>query len=90
MTEFVRTEDSNFEGLLNFDYSANYHEWQDLRMHYIDEGPRDGPVMLLLHGMPTWSFLYRDILPILVSAGYRCIAPDHMGFGRSDKPTDIH
>lgn len=59
-------------------------------MHYLDEGPRDGPVMLLLHGMPTWSYLYRDIIPPLVSAGYRCIAPDHLGFGKSDKPLDIH
>ena len=59
-------------------------------MHYVDEGPRDAPVMLLLHGMPTWSFLYRHIMPPLLAAGYRCIAPDHMGFGRSDKPTDIH
>ena len=59
-------------------------------MHYVDEGPKDGPVMLLLHGMPTWGYLYRDIIPILVQAGFRCIAPDHMGFGRSDKPTDLH
>ena len=59
-------------------------------MHYIDEGPPDAPVMLLLHGMPTWSYLYRSMIPDLVAAGYRCIAPDHMGFGRSDKPTDIH
>ena len=54
----------------------------------MDEGPVDGPVMLLLHGMPTWSYLYRDMIPLLVDAGFRCIAPDHMGFGRSDKPTD--
>lgn len=90
MTHMVRTPEANFENLPNFAYPANYHRWQDLRMHYIDEGPRDGPVMLLLHGMPTWSFLYRDMIPGLVQAGYRCIAPDHMGFGRSDKPTDIH
>ncbi|MEM7097804.1 MAG: alpha/beta fold hydrolase, partial [Pseudomonadota bacterium] len=90
MTEFVRTADENFAGLVGFDYKPNYHQWQDLRMHYIDEGPADGPVMLLLHGMPTWSFLYRDMIPGLVDAGFRCIAPDHIGFGRSDKPTDIH
>ena len=90
MTDFERTSDANFENLDNFPFAPNYHEWQDLRMHYIDEGPKDGPVMLLLHGMPTWSYLYRDIIPPLVSAGYRCIAPDHMGFGRSDKPVDIH
>ncbi|MDA1076422.1 MAG: alpha/beta fold hydrolase [Proteobacteria bacterium] len=90
MTEFVRTPDENFRALANFNYLPQYHAWQDLRMHYVDEGPRDGPVMLLMHGMPTWGFLYRDMIPLLVSAGFRCIAPDHMGFGRSDKPTDIH
>ena len=90
MTDFVRTDDANFADLPGFPYAPNYHPWQDLRMHYIDEGPRDGPVMLLLHGMPTWAFLYRDMIPGLVAAGYRCIAPDHMGFGRSDKPTDTH
>lgn len=90
MTEMVRTSEENFENLPNFPYLPNYHQWQDLRMHYVDEGPKDAPVMLLMHGMPTWSFLYRDMITGLVQAGYRCIAPDHMGFGRSDKPTDIH
>jgi haloalkane dehalogenase len=90
MTEYVRTPDENFADLANFAYEPHYHTWGDLRMHYVDEGPRDGPVMLLLHGMPTWAFLYRDIIPALVDAGFRCIAPDHMGFGRSDKPTDIY
>lgn len=59
-------------------------------MHYVDAGPANGPVMLLLHGMPTWSYLYRTMIPAFAAAGYRCIAPDHLGFGRSDKPTDIH
>ena len=90
MTDFVRTAEENFVDLPDFPYAPNYHQWQDLRMHYVDEGPRDGPVMLLLHGMPTWAFLYRDMIPGLTAAGYRCIAPDHIGFGRSDKPTDIH
>lgn len=90
MTDKVRTADSNFEDLPGFAFTPNYHQWQDLRMHYVDEGPKDGPVMLLMHGMPTWSYLYRNMIPGLVKAGYRCIAPDHMGFGRSDKPTDIH
>ncbi len=90
MTEFVRTAEENFVGLKGFAFEPHYHQWQDLRMHYLDEGPKDGPVALLCHGMPTWSYLYRDIIPELVAAGYRCIAPDHMGFGRSDKPTDIH
>lgn len=90
LTEYVRSPDENFENLPSFSFGPNFHDWQDLRLHYIDEGPSDGPVMLLLHGMPTWSFLYRDVIPVLVGAGYRCIAPDHMGFGRSDKPTDPH
>jgi haloalkane dehalogenase len=90
MTDFVRTADEHFDALRDFNYPPNYHQWQDLRMHYVDEGPKNGPVMLLMHGMPTWSYLYRDMIPPLVAAGYRCIAPDHMGFGRSDKPTDIH
>jgi len=90
MTDFIRTPDSNFADLKDFPFEPHYHQWQDLRMHFLDEGPKDGPVMLLLHGMPTWSYLYRNIIPPLVDAGYRCIAPDHIGFGRSDKPTDIH
>ena len=90
MTDFVRTPEENFLDLADFVHEPHYHEWQDLRVHYVDEGPRDGPVMLLLHGMPTWAYLYRDMIPPLVAAGYRCIAPDHAGFGRSDKPTDIH
>ena len=90
MTEFLRTPEANFANLADFDFSPHYHQWQDLRVHYLDEGPRDGPVMLLLHGMPTWSYLYRHVIPPLAAAGYRCIAPDHLGFGKSDKPTDIH
>ena len=62
MTEFIRTPDQNFEELTDYPYVPNYHEWQDMRMHYLDEGPIDGPVMLLLHGMPTWSYLYRDFI----------------------------
>jgi haloalkane dehalogenase len=90
LTDYLRTPDENFHDLADYPFASHYHDWQDLRMHYLDEGPRDGPVMLLLHGMPTWSYLYRDIIPPLVAAGFRCIAPDHMGFGKSDKPTDIH
>lgn len=88
MTDFCRTPDSNFDALEDYDFEPHYHEWGDLRMHYLDEGPSDGPVMLLVHGMPTWSYLYRDFIPKLASAGFRCIAPDHFGFGKSDKPTD--
>jgi pimeloyl-ACP methyl ester carboxylesterase len=58
------------------------------QLHYIDEGPREAPAVVLLHGNPTWGFLYRNFIPPLIGAGYRVVAPDHLGFGRSDKPTD--
>ncbi len=90
MTQYLTTPATNFEGLASYEFEPHYHRWQDMQMHYLDEGPRDGPVMLLMHGMPTWSYLYRDVIPPLVAAGFRCIAPDHLGFGKSDKPTDIH
>ncbi len=89
MTEFIQTPEANFANLKDYPFAPHFHAWQDLRMHYLDEGPRDGPVALLMHGMPSWSYLYRTIIPPLVAAGYRCIAPDHLGFGKSDKPTDI-
>ena len=85
---FIRTPDENFAGLADFSFEPHYADIEGLRMHYIDEGPHDGPVALLLHGMPTWSYLYRFVIPVLRDAGFRCIAPDHIGFGRSDKVTD--
>jgi haloalkane dehalogenase len=85
---YVRTSDANFDALAEFPYEPHYISIDGLRMHYVDEGRRDGPVALMVHGMPTWSYLYRHIIPILVEAGYRCVAPDHIGFGRSDKVTD--
>lgn len=88
MDHFYRTPDEAFTNLPEFPFEPNYIEWDGLRTHYLDEGPRDGPVALLLHGEPTWSYLYRKMIPPLVAAGYRCIAPDHIGFGRSDKITD--
>ena len=89
----LRTPDDRFEAWLDFPFAPNYADVLDgasgtLRMHYVDEGPRDGHVMLMLHGMPTSSYLYRRMIPALVDAGYRCIAPDHIGFGRSDKVLD--
>ena len=83
MTQFVRTADEHFANLPNFHFAPNYHSWQDLRMHYLDEGPKDGPVMLLLHGMPTWSFLYRDVIPVLVA---RAIAVLRQTTWASDDP----
>ena len=85
MVEIYRTPDVAFDGLDDFAFKSNYIEWEGLRTHFIDEGPRDGPVALLLHGEPTWSYLYRKMIPPLVKSGYRCVAPDHIGFGRSDK-----
>ena len=90
VTEFLRSDDSHFDALDDWPYEPRYHQWKDMRVHYVDVGPADGPVMLLLHGMPTWGYLYRTMIPQLVEAGYRCIAPDHLGFGRSDKPTDAN
>lgn len=90
MTDYIRTPENAFNTIKDFPFEPNYLNWHDLRVHYLDEGPKDGPVMLLVHGMPTWSYLYRHMIPPLVAAGYRCIAPDHLGFGRSDKPSDVH
>lgn len=88
----VRTPDEHFENLSGYPYAPNYAEIDDLdggslRVHYLDEGPADGPVVLLMHGEPTWSYLYRNVIPVLVAAGHRVIVPDLVGFGRSDKPT---
>lgn len=85
---FLSTPDAAFENLAGYSFAPNYLEVEGLRLHYVDEGPRDGPVALLMHGMPTWSFLNRHIIRGLVDAGYRCIAADHIGFGRSDKVID--
>ncbi len=90
-----RTPDECFVGLPGYPFAPRYADvapldepdLAPLRMHYLDEGPPDGPVVLLLHGQPTWSYLYRTVIPVLVEAGLRVIAPDNIGFGRSDKPS---
>jgi len=87
--EFVRTPSGCFEGLQRFDYELKTVEIDGLRQGYVDEGPANAPVVLLLHGQPTWAFLYRKMIPVLVDAGYRAIAMDHLGMGFSDKPIDI-
>ena len=86
--EVVRTPDSQFENLPDYDFEPNYVDVEGYRIHYVDEGPRDGQVVLLMHGQPSWSYLYRHMIPLLSDAGYRVIAPDNVGFGKSDKPTD--
>jgi haloalkane dehalogenase len=86
--EFVRTPTACFDSLDGYDFEPNYVNVAGLRYHYVDEGPRDGEVILMLHGQPSWSYLYRKMIPVLAEAGYRVIAPDHIGMGRSDKPVD--
>jgi haloalkane dehalogenase len=86
--EFVRTPDERFVDLADFPYEPAFVEVDGLRMGYVDVGPAATPVVLLLHGEPTWSYLYRRMIPPLVEAGFRCVAPDLIGFGRSDKPVD--
>jgi len=81
----VRTPDEAFENLPDFPFEPQYVVVDGLRMHYIDEGPPEAPPVLLLHGEPTWSYLYRHMIPPLAAAGYRVVAPDLIGFGRSDK-----
>ena len=87
MRDCVRTPDSRFESLPDYDFAPHYVDIDGMRMHYVDEGPRDGEVVLLLHGEPSWSYLYRHMIPPLRDAGLRVIAPDLIGFGKSDKPT---
>jgi haloalkane dehalogenase len=84
----LRTPDARFENLPDYDFEPHYMDVDALRMHYVDEGPRDGPVVLLLHGEPSWSYLYRHMIPPLRDAGFRVIAPDLIGFGKSDKPVE--
>jgi haloalkane dehalogenase len=81
----LRTPDEQFSGLHDYNFKPHYLMVQDLRLHYVDEGPADASPILLLHGEPSWSYLYRKIIPILAQDGYRVIAPDLVGFGRSDK-----
>lgn len=87
--QFVRTPDKHFENLPDWPYAYQYIEIDGLRQAYAEAGPADGPVVLLLHGQPSWSYLYRKMMPVLAEAGYRAIAMDHLGMGRSDKPIDI-
>ena len=94
--DVYRTPDERFAGLPGYDFKPHYFEMYgmvdhgaSLRMHYLEEGPAQGDPVLLLHGEPTWSFLYRKMIRPLADAGYRVIAPDYFGFGRSDKPQGL-
>ena len=88
----LRTPEDRFAGLADFDYAPHYCELDDddggtLRVAWVQDGPPDGDPILMLHGEPSWSYLYRTMMPVLADAGYRVICPDLVGFGRSDKPT---
>src|ERR1041384_2938682 len=90
--KFLRTPEECFEHLPGYAFPPRYELIPDddggkLRMHYVDEGPRNGAAVLLLHGEPSWSYLYRKMIPPLVAAGLRAVAPDLVGFGKSDKPS---
>lgn len=92
--EVLRTSEERFEELPDFPYDPNYvlveNPWGPLlRMHHIDEGPTDGPTVVMLHGEPTWSYMYRNLIPPLARAGFRVLVPDLIGFGRSDKPAAV-
>lgn len=90
--QFLRTPDDCFDNLEDYDFQPHYLQVDDfeggsLRMHYLDEGSKEAPVVLMMHGEPSWSYLYRKMIPPVVAAGYRVIAPDLIGFGKSDKPS---
>jgi haloalkane dehalogenase len=89
MIEFIRTPEENFKNLPNYAFQPNYIDIDGLRMHYVDEGIKGADPILMLHGEPTWSYLYRHMIPICAAAGHRVIAPDLIGFGKSDKPINI-
>lgn len=85
----LRTPDERFAALPDYPFAPRYDMVGDgLRVHYLDEGPSDGPIVLMMHGQPSWSYLYRRMIPPVVAAGCRVLAPDLIGFGRSDKPAE--
>lgn len=88
----LRTPESRFANLPDYPFAENYCELSlgGLRMHYVDEGPREANPVLMLHGEPTWSYLYRHMIPLVAAAGSRVIAPDLIGFGKSDKPSELN
>ncbi len=89
--KILRTPDARFENLEDYPFAPHYtelktHDGSELRIHHLDEGPADGPIVLCMHGQPVWSYLYRKVIPYLTAAGMRVIAPDLVGYGKSDKP----
>jgi len=92
--DILRTPDERFENLPDYSFEPHYinvpaSDGGELRVHFVDEGPAQAAPILLMHGEPSWSFLYRNMIPILVTAGHRCVVPDLVGFGRLDKPASV-
>jgi haloalkane dehalogenase len=88
--QILRTPEACFENLPDYDFSPHYVDIRDdLRLHYVDEGPKGARPVIMMHGEPSWSFLYRHMIKRVAKAGYRVLAPDLIGFGRSDKPSQI-
>lgn len=87
--QVLRTPEERFQKLAHYPFKPNYVDVNGIRMHYVDEGPKDGRVILMLHGEPSWSYLYRYMIPVCAAAGHRVIAPDLVGFGKSDKPAAL-
>ena len=87
---FLRTPDDRFENLEDYPFKPNYMVVDGLRIHYLDEGPKDADPIILFHGEPTWSYLFRKMIPVLSKAGYRVVVPDMVGFGKSDKLESKH
>ncbi|MFX0043471.1 MAG: hypothetical protein ACFE8L_11220 [Candidatus Hodarchaeota archaeon] len=83
--KLLRTPDERFENLPDFPFEPHYVEVDEIRIHYLDEGSKSEEIVLIMYVEPSWSFLYRHMIPILVKAGYRTLAPDLVGFGRSDE-----
>jgi haloalkane dehalogenase len=87
--KLLRTPDERFKGLPGYPFRPHYAEVDGIRIHYVDEGYYEHETVLMLHGEPSWSYLYRKMIPVVVEAGYRVIAPDLVGFGKSDKPAEM-
>ncbi|MDQ3282645.1 MAG: haloalkane dehalogenase [Acidobacteriota bacterium] len=87
--KLLRTPEDRFASLPDYPFEPHYTDIGGIRIHHVEAGPADGAVVLMLHGEPTWSYLYRHMLPVLAEAGLRAIAPDLVGFGRSDKPAEV-
>lgn len=87
IADVLVTPEDRFNNLSGYDFEPQFVELGDVRMHYVDEGPKDGFVVLMLHGEPSWAYLYRTMVPVITAAGHRAVVPDLIGFGRSDKPS---